>query len=59
MVLSWGFVESYETGPHTASHQPDKLGMQHSLQWHGSQHQSVTSNKQCLSLLITVKLDTF
>jgi len=59
MVLSLGSVESYGTGPHTANHQPGKLGMWHSLSWHGKQHHSATSNKQCLSLLTTMKLDTF
>ena len=59
MVLSWGFAESYGTGPQTANHQPGKLGMQYSLPWYGREHQSVTSNKQCLSLLSTMKYDTF
>ena len=58
MVLRWGFVESYGTGPHTAN-QPGKLGMHRSLPWHGKQHQSTTSNKQYLSLFSTMKLDTF
>jgi len=45
MVLSWGFAESYGTGPDTAN-QPGKLGMHHSLPWLGKQHQNAISNKQ-------------
>ena len=59
MVLSLGFVESYEQAHIELT--TNLASYVCSTAYHGmeKQHQSATSNKQCLSLLTTMKIDTF